>query len=399
MAALDFPAAPTVGQQYTAAGVTWTWDGAKWAASGLSVAYLPLAGGTMSGPIVLAADPAAAMQAATKQYVDAQVGALVPAMNDNRIINGDMRVNQRGAASGTANGNTVDRWGFQTNQAGKVSWLQNANGAGGQGFPWSLGASSSSAYASLAADTFQFYQAIEADMVSDFQWGTANAQPVTLSFWAQSSLTGTFSGSIRNYAATRSYPFTFAIPAANTWTKVIVTIPGDTGGTWVMSGNAGSLYVGFDLGCGANARGPANTWATTSVAGYIGVPGSVSLVATNGATFYVTGVKLEIGNVATLYNRQSLTKSMADCQRYFQTYGYIPWGGQSSLAGNNFYTGVQYNTLMRVAPTAALSNQAYNNASGAAANVIQTNCLTLFAPATAAGWATAAVALTLNAEL
>ena len=151
-------------------------------------------------------------------------------------------------------------------------------------------------------------------MISDFSFGNATAKQITLSFWAYSSLTGTFSGCIANYAGTRSYPFVFNIPTANTWVNIALTIPGDTTGTWVLSGNAGSLCVYFDLGCGSTYRGPAGAWAS---ANYQGVTGAVSIVATNAATFYVTGVKLEIGSVATPYNRQSLAKSMADCQRYY----------------------------------------------------------------------------------
>src|SRR4029077_17417242 len=132
--------------------------------------------------------------------------------------------------------------------------------------------------------------------VSDFNFGTANAQSVTLAFWVQSSLTGTFSGSIRNPAGTRTYPFTFSIPAANTWTKITITIPGDTAGTWVMSGNAGAVLVAFNFRAGSTSRRSANAWAS---AAYIAATGAVSVVGTNGATFYVTGVKLEIGSVAT----------------------------------------------------------------------------------------------------
>jgi Chaperone of endosialidase len=73
--ALDFPASPTVGQQFTAAGVTWVWDGTKWAASGLNVAYLPLTGGTMTGDLILNRDPQVSLGAATKQYADSKVSA------------------------------------------------------------------------------------------------------------------------------------------------------------------------------------------------------------------------------------------------------------------------------------------------------------------------------------
>ena len=239
-------------------------------------------------------------------------------IGDNRIINGDMRIDQRnGGASGTATGYTVDRWQYQGTVAGKIQWQQLA-GPGGSGFPTCLNGKALSAYAPAAGEGFFFAQPIEADMINDFLWGSASAQPVTLSFLAASSLPGTFGGALTNAAQTRSYPFTFNLPTANTWTKFAVTIPGDTAGTWVFGSNAISLYVRFDLGTGATYRGPANAWAS---ANYIGATGTVQTVATNGAQTAFTGVKLEIGSVATPFNRQSLAKSMADCQRYYQKIG------------------------------------------------------------------------------
>jgi hypothetical protein len=216
------------------------------------------------------------------------------------------------------------------------------------GFGYVLQFTSLSAYASLAADSFWLGQFIEADMVSDFAWGTASAQPVTLSFWANSTLTGTFGGSIQNYAGTRSYPFTYSIPVANTWTKIAVTIPGDTAGTWVLQGNAGSMTVLFDLGTGSTKRGPAGAWAS---ANYQGATGAVSVVGTNAAVFNVTGVKLETGSVATPFNRQSLAKSMADCQRYYET-GAEPYSYRGSITGlTAAYDAVPFQVVKRAVPT------------------------------------------------
>jgi hypothetical protein len=209
----------------------------------------------------------------------------------------------------------------------------------------------------LTGDGFAFYQIIEADMVSDFAWGTAGAQPVTLSFWVIVSLAGTFGGAIRNAAANRSYPFAFTL-AANVWTKIVITIPGDTAGTWVMSGNAASLTVMFDLGSGATLRGPAGAWAA---ANYFGSTGAVSVVATNAATFYVTSVKLEIGSVATPYNRQSTAKSMADCQRYFYSAPYFATG--YNAAGGVIYAEHAFPVTMRAQPTVTYSSIVPSNSS------------------------------------
>ena len=345
---LDFPASPTVGQQFIAAGVTWTWDGTKWTAAGLSVAYLPLAGGQMSGPILLAADPTVALGAATKQYVDTRPSGI----GENRILNGDMRIDQRNnGASGTATGYTADRWIYNGSQASKGTWQRSPGALSASGFTYWLAFTSSSAYTPLAADSFVFAQSIEADMVSDFSFGAAAAQSIALSFWIASSLTGQFGGSIRNYAGTRSYPFSFSLPVANTWTRIAIVIPGDTTGTWVMFGNAGALIVSFDLGAGANFRAAAGAWVAGNITG---ATGDVNVVATNGATISLTGVKLEVGSVATPYPRQSLAKSMADCQRYYQRIG----GSASTdffvqcyqVAGQNLATTLTIQQ-MRAAPT------------------------------------------------
>ena len=121
-----------------------------------------------------------------------------------------------------------------------------------------------SAYASAAGDAFRLTQSVEADAITDFAWGTAGAQPVTLSFMALATVTGTYGGSIRNDTNTRSYPFSFSL-VANTWMKIVIIIPGDTAGTWVLSGNALGLAIAFDLGSGASLRGPANAWAATGI--------------------------------------------------------------------------------------------------------------------------------------
>jgi hypothetical protein len=303
--AIDFPSSPTVGQSFTSGNQQWVWDGTKWVASGVaSGLWVPNAGGVMTGPLTTP-------------------GISAPqAIGDNRIINGDMRWDQRNnGASGTAVGYTCDRWGYNASQPSKGTW-QRVGPAGpvlaALGWGYWLSFTSSSAYASLAADIFAFYQTIEADMVSDFAFGTPNAQPITLSFWVSSSLTGTFGGVIQNQPGpiTRAYPFTYNIPTANTWTYITITIPGDTGGTWVQSGNVGWGRVVFDLGSGSTNRAPAGAWASGS---YWGANGAVSVVGTNGANFAVTGVKLEIGNIATPFNRKPLAETLFVCQRYYSS--------------------------------------------------------------------------------
>ena len=169
------------------------------------------------------------------------LGAGNASIMKNRIINGAMVIDQRNAgASVTATGiaaagYTVDRWAYFVSAASKFTVQQNAGSVTPPaGFTNYLGATSSSAYSVAASDYFGLQQAIEGFNVSDLGWGTANAKTVTLSFQVYSSLTGTFSGSLRNPTAyNRSYIFSYSIPVANTWTTISVTITGDTTGTWV----------------------------------------------------------------------------------------------------------------------------------------------------------------------
>jgi hypothetical protein len=309
---IDFPASPTVGQQFTAANVTWTWDGTKWTAAGISGPFLPLTGGNLTGPLALAADPTIPLGASTKEYVDARAG-----INSNRIINGDMRIAQRWVNGGSpASGYMLDRWALNLSPFNLVAWAQGS-GTGAPlnfGFEYWIGIQSSTAHVIAAGDYAQIYQPIEADWLTDLAWGTPQAQPVTLSFLAYSSLAGTFSGCITNGPATRSYPFTYTL-AALTWTKISITIPGDTAGTWTLSGNGAGATLHFSLGSGTTYSGPPNVWAS---ANYVGATGSVAIIATNGAYWNVTGVKLEVGSIATPFNKESLAKALADCQRYYE---------------------------------------------------------------------------------
>jgi len=256
----------------------------------------------------------------------------------NRIINGSMVIDQRnaGASLSTASGTSaysLDRWQILYDATSKFTVQQNAGSVTPPvGFSNYLGVTSSSAYAVTASQLFCVRQLIEGFNTADLGWGTANAKTVTLSFQVYSSLTGTFGGSIGNATNTRFYPFSYSIPVANTWTTISVTIAGDTTGTWVGATNAVGISVLFGLGVGSSYSGTAGAW--TGTANTFSVTGATSVVGTSGATFYITGVQLEVGSSATGFEYRQYGQELALCQRYFwKTYNPTVLAGATSGAG------------------------------------------------------------------
>ena len=273
----------------------------------------------------------------------------------NRIINGAMVIDQRNAGASVTPANnayTLDRWVVFTTQASKFTIQQNAGSVTTPaGFTKYLGITSSSAYTVGASDYFLLAQNIEGFNTQDLAWGTSNASPVTLSFRVYSSLTGTFGGSLWNYAGSGpSYPFTYTVSSANTWTTISVTIIGPTTGSWNTT-NGGSVVVGFGLGVGSTNSNTANgTWYSSQ---YLGATGATSVVGTNGATFYITGVQLEKGSTATSFDYRPYGTELALCQRYCQ---YAGSGASGSFDGSTTVIQIMEKCVvtMRAAPSGAI---------------------------------------------
>jgi hypothetical protein len=234
----------------------------------------------------------------------------------NRIINGAMMIDQRnaGASVNPTDGQyTLDRWVNEVSQTAKISVQQNAGSVTPPaGFTNYLGVTSLATTSLGAGDYFTIEQRIEGFNTADFGWGTANASTVTLSFWVRSSLTGTFGGSLTNSGNSRSYPFTYTISAANTWEQKSITIIGDTSGTWLKTTGNG-IQVNFSLGMGSTRTSTAGSWQSGN---FLSVTGATSVVGTNGATFYITGVQLEKGSTATSFDYRPYGTELALCQRY-----------------------------------------------------------------------------------
>ena len=277
-----------------------------------------------------------------------QLGQGNASIMKNRIINGAMMISQRGTSFTPALYDyTLDRYQTQVTQSSKFTIAQSTTAPAGFGF--SMLATSSSAYSITSTDCFAEKQYIEGFNFYDCAWGTANAKTVTLSFWVQSSLTGTFGGALQNAAGNRSYPYSYTISSANTWTQVSVTISGDTTGTWVGATNGVGCVVIFSLGMGSTLSNTAGAWAAGD---YRSATGATSVVGTNGATFYITGVQLEVGSSATGFEYRQYQQELALCQRYFWKPANLNiaqgWGSSSTTVARVF---VKFPVTMRSTPS------------------------------------------------
>jgi hypothetical protein len=234
----------------------------------------------------------------------------------NKIINGAMVIDQRNAGASvtpTSGSYTLDRWKIYCSQASKFSVQQNAGSVTPPvGFTNYLGVTSLSAYTVGAGEEFDVCQFIEGYNVADLGFGSANAKTVTLSFWVRSSLTGTFGGALQNSGSSRSYVFSYTISSANTWEQKSITITGDTSGTWLTTNGLG-ISCNFGIGQGSSVSNTAGSWYAGN---YVNVTGGTSVVGTNGATWYVTGVQLEAGTTASPFEYRQYGTELLLCQRY-----------------------------------------------------------------------------------
>ncbi|CAB4132276.1 hypothetical protein UFOVP248_11 [uncultured Caudovirales phage] len=287
----------------------------------------------------------------------------------NRIINGAQVINQRGATVTAGSTYVTDRWQVDNiTTSGSVSFAQNTTAPAG--FTYSLKITVTSADAAVGAtDLIDFRQWIEGYNIADMGFGTSNSNYFTCSFWVNSSQTGTYGVSFRNSDSSRVYVSTYTVNSASTWEQKTVTIPVDTSGTW-LTDNSRGLGIAFTVMAGSNYQGAAGSWGTTNNRT---TSAQANLLATNGATFYLTGVQLEKGSTATSFDYRPYGTELQLCQRYYfknkadnanaALGGVGAYGSTTTLAAN-----FQYPVPMRSAPTASQSG--CNNSNGITASAI-----------------------------
>jgi hypothetical protein len=285
----------------------------------------------------------------------------------NRIINGDMRIAQRGTSTaltaGSSNGLSVDRfWGFNYG-AGACSIIQASTvPSSANGFINSLQIDVTTADTSIAAaDLYIVRQTIEGLNITDLAWGTANAKTLTLSFWVRSPKVGTHFVAFKNYAQDRCYAASYTVSVADTWEQKTITVSGDTTGTW-LTNNSGGIQVVWCLAVGSNFQtATANVWASGD--GYA-TSAQVNVMDSTANDFYITGVQLEAGSTATEFERRPIGTELALCQRYYENGGGAGnsiWNGYA-VNGNVYYYGIPFIVTKRATPT--VYNITNNTANG-----------------------------------
>ena len=253
----------------------------------------------------------------------ALIGSQSALSNRNLVINGAMQVAQRGTSginSAAGGGICADRHKGFSNGGGVFSMEQSSTVPNNE-FAYSSKLTVTTADSSIAsADYYSFQQTIEGYNIIQTGYGTSDAKRLVLSFWVRSSVTGKYSVTCFNNGGTEGYLNTFNISSADTWQKVELSWIGRTSGTWLKTNGAG-MIIRFDLGGGSSGHGTADQWTTTSGYGNTRTADSVDWISTNGATFYMTGLQLEIGEQATPFEHRSYGEELAACQRYYQQIG------------------------------------------------------------------------------
>jgi hypothetical protein len=270
----------------------------------------------------------------------------------NRIINGAMMIDQRNAGASVSVPSdgvyTIDRWQGQASASSKYTIERSTTAP--SGFTNSLKVTSSSAHSLGSGDYFQVQQYIEGFNVADLGWGTADAQPVTLSFKVRSSLTGTCALFFINNDGTRIYPTSYVINSVDTWENKTITLIGDTTGTWTKDNSCG-IRIAWVLGYGSSYSGAtANAWTTPP--NYT-VSGHVNFLSVSGATFYITGVQLEKGSTATSFDYRPYGTELQLCQRYYQLQNGLLSISCENSVNSLVVCSFAYKTQMRATPSAS----------------------------------------------
>jgi hypothetical protein len=374
--AINFPASPNLNDTFVSGGVTYTWDGTVWVASG-PAAFVQKSGDTMTGDLT------------------------VPSVNgghagpDNLIVNGAMEVAQRSAAelnnvqsTGGLTYQTLDRWGYWSNASNLFSSNQVEDAPPGFYHSVQLKSLGNNAMGTGGYNTWS--QRIEAQNLYQTGIGTANAKDFTLSFWVKASTAGTYALHAMNSGFNYIFTTTYTVDTANTWEHKTITITGPTS-NFSATGNAWQLEIGFTLGAGTTySTSTLNQWQSGNY--LIGATGAINLVETINETLNITGVQLTATDAPVAFQYKDYGTELALCQRYYVGGRRVLGCQYRDTAG---YRVVQMDINMRVIPTAAITDEL----GGPWVTSSSTSMYNYVATTTSAGTATAYATFALDAEL
>ena len=335
----------------------------------------------------------------------ASINGLTPTVSNmagrNRLINSDMRIDQRNAGAAV----TLNTWGgqfpvdrFRGNvrpSIGTISAQQSTVVPSGQGFYNSLKLTQASVTTEAANDVYAFGQVIEGYNIQEFQFGTAEAKELVLSFWVRSSVTGTYCVSFQNSSSDRSLVKEYTISVADTWQKINISFSADSAGTWLTNNSVG-LYVLWDLGSGTDYQTTPNSWASAS-GGNRSSANQVRWIDTSGATFFITGVQLEAGSVATPFEHRQYGQELALCQRYTEVIS-VNAVSHVLTINNVQYIHVFFKQTKRATPTYSTNSGTWQGATPTIASINSEN-VRLQADANTAFYSNNDVSILINAEL
>jgi len=325
--------------------------------------------GDTSGSITVEAPSVAGTHTLTLPKATGNIAtdATVGLGTKNLIINGDMRIAQRGtsvAGISSSNGyQTVDRFFMRLNGAGTFTMSQDTDAP--SGFSNSLKWACTTADAPPAAGDFANIQhRIEGQNLQHLAFGTSSAKQVTVSFWVKSSETGTAVSRLINNSASKAVSFAYTINSANTWEKKTITFPADTVNTITNNNNIGFILAWWlSVGTDRTSGTLQNTWQPSTIIADEAVGQTINIAATTSSYINITGVQLEIGDTATPFENRMYSQELAMCQRYYEILGRI-FGGISGVAGTQYVT-YSFKETKRTSPTVSTTGTIYSTVTSA----------------------------------
>ena len=279
--------------------------------------------------------------------------------NKNKIFNGDFAVDQRhqGAEVNPAvNGDFYpDRWSAHKDQANKFK-IQRVSDDAPEGFKHALKCTVVNTHNPTGGNYFYLKQSIEGNNTIDLDMGKSTAKKITVSFFVKSSVTGVYSVAIRNNGYDCSAVGEYTISSANTWEKKTINFLAATSiGTWLTNNSIG-IRLEFVLGAGSTYQ--TSTLLSFQSANKQASTNQVQWINNAGATFLLTGVQLEKGDVATEYDHESFNTNLLKCQRYFQV---LKTGDAVAGSSSQIIFSAPLFCPMRATPSAGKINLSGNN--------------------------------------